>query len=72
MGSRADLQRLQIAPSTYHALKGRPSPRSLRDPEIGPRHEAIWQQNYSVYGRRKLTRAARIAGLGLDAIKCSN
>jgi hypothetical protein len=30
--------------------------------EIGPEIEALWAKNYSVYGRRKLAKAARKAG----------
>ena len=35
----------------------------MRDAELGTRLEALWKKNYSVYGRRKLTKAARRAGL---------
>jgi len=50
---------LQIAPSTYYDTKSRPpSAREIRDQELGPKIQAIWKKNYSVYGRRKLTRAA--------------
>jgi putative transposase len=31
----------------------------LRDEELGPVIKDLWQKNYSVYGRRKLTKAAR-------------
>jgi len=43
----------------------------VRDAEIGPRLENLWRQNYSVYGRRKLTRAAKNAGLdvGRDQVQ---
>jgi putative transposase len=55
---------LQVAPSTYYDAKVRPpSARAVRDAELRPRLRAIWERNYSVYGRRKLTRAARNAGL---------
>jgi putative transposase len=37
----------------------------LRDREIGPKLETLWKQNYSVYGRRKLAKAARKAGLDI-------
>ena len=42
-----------------------PSARAIRDAELGPRIEALWKQNYSVYGRRKLAKAAQRAGLGI-------
>lgn len=35
----------------------------MRDAELGPRLTALWKRNYSVYGRRKLTKAARRAGV---------
>jgi putative transposase len=55
---------LEIAPTTYWSAKTRPPcARAKRDAELGPRLEALWEKNYSVYGRRKLTRAARKAGL---------
>jgi putative transposase len=55
---------LQVAPSTYYDAKARPpSARAIRDSEIGPRLKALWEKNYSVYGRRKLTKAARQAGI---------
>jgi putative transposase len=55
---------LEIAPSTYYDAKSRPpSARAERDAELGPALFALWKRNYSVYGRRKLTTAARKAGL---------
>jgi transposase InsO family protein len=55
---------LEIAPTTYWSAKTRPPcARAIRDAELGPKIEAIWERNYSVYGRRKLARAARKAGL---------
>jgi putative transposase len=55
---------LEIAPSTYYDAKARPpSARAVRDAELRPQLRALWEKNYSVYGRRKLTRAARKAGL---------
>jgi putative transposase len=57
---------LQVAPSTYYCSKSLvPSARAIRDAELGPRIEALWKQNYSVYGRRKLAKAAQRAGLGI-------
>ena len=55
---------LEIAPSTYWSAKTRPlCARKIRDAELGPAIEAIWERNYSVYGRRKLAKAVRNAGL---------
>ncbi len=57
---------LQFAPSTYYAARSRPpSAREVRDAELGPRLEELWKKNYSVYGRRKLHKAALRAGLEL-------
>jgi putative transposase len=54
---------LEIAPTTYWSAKTRPPcARALRDAELGPKIEALWERNYSVYGRRKLAKAARKAG----------
>jgi putative transposase len=55
---------LEIAPTTYWSAKTRwPCARALRDAVLGPKIEALWVKNYSVYGRRKLAKAARKAGL---------
>jgi putative transposase len=62
---------LGIAPSTYYSAKARPpSARSLADAVLMPLLLALWVRNYSVYGRRKLTTAARKAGhdLGRDQV----
>ena len=55
---------LQVAPSSYYAAKSRPpSARARRDAELTPRLVALWEDNYRVYGARKLHKAARRAGL---------
>ena len=55
---------LEIAPSTYWSAKTRPpSARAIRDAELAPQLRALWERNYSVYGRRKLTKAARKNGI---------
>jgi putative transposase len=62
---------LEIAPTTYWSAKTRPPcARALRDAELGPKIEALWERNYSVYGRRKLAKAARKAGhhVGRDQV----
>ncbi len=57
---------LQVAPSTYWSAKNRPrSARAARDAELAPKLRAIWEANYSVYGRRKLALAARRAGIDI-------
>jgi putative transposase len=63
---------LQVAPSTYYDIKNRPpSQRQARDEDLGPQLEALWKKNYSVYGRRKLTKAAkrRDMDLGRDQVE---
>jgi len=40
-----------------------PSAREIRDADLGPQLEAIFKKNYSVYGKRKLFKAALRAGL---------
>jgi putative transposase len=55
---------LQVAPSTYYDAKSRPpSARALRDAVLLPLLLVLWTHNYSVYGRRKLTKAAQRDGL---------
>jgi len=55
---------LQVAPSTYYAAKSPPaSARARRDAELAPQLVALWENNYRVYGARKLCKAARRAGL---------
>ena len=55
---------LQVAPSTYYAANSRPaSARQRRDAEIAPRLLELWEDNYSVYGARKLWKAAQRAGI---------
>ena len=56
---------LQVALSTYYDRKSRPpSARAVHDADLGPKLEALWRHNYSVYGRRKLWKAARRDGIG--------
>jgi transposase InsO family protein len=62
---------LQVAPSTCYDSKSRPpSVRAVRDAVLIPVPVAIWTHSYSVYGQRKLTKAARKAGydLGRDQV----
>lgn len=70
VGRRIGVERickvLQVAPSTYYAANGRPvSARQVRDAEIAPQLLEIWQDNYSVYGVRKLWKAAQSAGIDI-------
>lgn len=52
----------QVAPSTYYAAKTRSlSARAQRDAVLGPALRQLWEDNYQVYGARKLWKAARRA-----------
>jgi putative transposase len=60
-----------VAPSTYYDTKTRlPSARARRDAELGPALVALWEDNYRVYGVRKLWKAARRSGhdVGRDQV----
>jgi putative transposase len=62
---------LQVAPSTYYAVKSRPpSARGLHDAAMLPLLVALWTANYSVYGAHKLWKAARRTGydIGRDQV----
>ena len=60
------MEQLKVAPSTYYDAQSRPpSPRELRDREIGAQLRAIFAHNYSVYGKRKMTAAAQRAKLNV-------
>lgn len=55
---------LQVASSSYYAARDRPlSQRARRDAELTPRLVKIWNDNYQVYGSRKLWKTARRAGI---------
>jgi transposase InsO family protein len=57
---------LQVASSSYYAARGRaPSARAQRDGELVPRLVKLWEDNYEVYGSRKLWKAARRAGIDI-------
>jgi putative transposase len=63
--------RLQVAPSTYYGAKSRPPcQRAVKDAATVPALKALFTDNYSVYGARKLHKAARRAGhdLGRDQV----
>jgi putative transposase len=60
-----------MAASTYYAAKTRkPSARARRDAELRPALRKLWEDNYQVYGARKLWKAARRAGhdVGRDQV----
>ena len=60
-----------MAPSTYYAAKARPaSSRATRDAVLRPVIRELWEDNYRVYGARKLWKAAKRAGydIGRDQV----
>jgi transposase InsO family protein len=62
---------VSVAPSTYYDTKTRPlSARAQRDAVLGPVLRQLWEDNYCVYGARKLWKAARRAGhdVGRDQV----
>jgi putative transposase len=62
---------LQVAPSVYYAAKARPpSARAVRDAAMVSVLRQLWEDNYRVYGARKLWKAARRAGhdIGRDQV----
>ena len=57
---------LQVAPSTYYAARGRArSARALNDVMLSPQLRDLWENNFQVYGVRKLWKAARRAGIDI-------
>jgi hypothetical protein len=55
---------LKIAPSTYYAaLTRRPSRRAVRDEELKTMIVKIYEENYSVYGAKKVWRQLRRDGV---------
>jgi putative transposase len=60
----------QIAPSTYYAAKARPeSARAARDRELVEKIEQVHEDNYSVYGARKVW--AELNRQGVDVARCT-
>ncbi|MDT0345703.1 IS3 family transposase [Streptomyces litchfieldiae] len=61
---------IQVAPSTYYAAKTRPrSARSLRDEELCKEISRVYEENYGVYGARKVWRQLRREGI--DVARCT-
>src|SRR5690606_37475116 len=62
---------LQVAPSSYYEVKNRqPSARAQRDEVMGPVVVQLWEDNYRVYGARKIWKSARRGGhdIGRDQV----
>jgi putative transposase len=66
LGVEPICETLQMAPSTYYAVKNRAlSARAQRDAELVPALVELWEANYEVYGSRKLWKAARRTGIDI-------
>jgi putative transposase len=62
-------RQLQIAPSTYYAVKSRtPSARALRDAWLKTHIRRVWEENYQVYGARKIWR--QLHREGIEVARC--
>ena len=60
----------EIAPSTYYAAKTRPeSARAVRDRELTEKIEQVHEDNYSVYGARKVW--AELNRHGVEVARCT-
>ena len=61
---------VEIAPSTYYAAKARPeSVRAARDRDLAEKIEQVHENNYSVYGARKVW--AELNRHGIDVARCT-
>ncbi len=61
---------LQVAPSTYYAARARtPCARAQRDETLKRHIKRIWDDNYQVYGARKIWR--QLHREGLPAARCA-
>jgi putative transposase len=61
---------LQIAPSTYYAAKSRPpSARAVRDEHLKTEIRRVYQDNFCVYGARKIWR--QLHREGIEVARCT-
>jgi transposase InsO family protein len=61
---------LQFAPATYYAASSRPtSARELRDRELRPQIQRIWEANFRVYGADKVW--AQLRREGFSVARCT-
>jgi len=61
---------LPIAPATYYAARTRPlSPRALRDAWLKAEIRRVWDDNFGVYGARKVWRQLRREGI--EVARCT-
>lgn len=62
---------LPIAPSTYYATKTRPpSKREIEDAELLADVRRVWEENYRVYGRRKIWAQLNREGITIGRDRC--
>src|SRR5262249_25140057 len=58
---------LQVAPSTYYAItRRRPSARAVRDEQLTLLIRRVYEDNYRVYGARKIWAELRRQGVRVD------
>lgn len=70
-GVESICEELPIAPSTYYATKTRPpSKREVEDAELLPDVQRVWEENYRVYGRRKLWAQLNREGITIGRDRC--
>jgi putative transposase len=61
---------LQVAPSTYYAAKSRPlSARAVRDAELKTEIRRVYEDNFAVYGARKIWR--QLQRDGVQVARCT-
>ncbi len=61
---------LQFAPATYYAASSRPpSAREIRDQELKPQIQRVWEQNFRVYGADKVW--AQLRREGFPVARCT-
>ena len=61
---------LHFAPATYYAATSRPpSAREVRDGELKPRIQRVWEENFRVYGADKVW--AQLRRQGLSVARCT-
>jgi putative transposase len=63
---------VQIAPSTYYAALTRPkSAREIRDEELKREIQRVYDENYKVYGARKIWWELHREGIGVGRCRWS-
>src|SRR4030095_941977 len=60
---------LDVATSTYYGARRPPSPRSVRDAQLKAEIQRVWDDNFKVYGARKLWR--QLGREGFTVARCT-